>query len=123
MSRLLPRGRAALVTLAALVLTTGLTGCMKMGPIVDYHDELESGLQDALVDEWAETCAPRELALAQSHFTFAKLEFYQGDDRRAEEHLLVARENLALALEAAERCRPRDRDGDCLLYTSDAADE
>lgn len=101
------------------LLLLGLSGCAKMGPIVDYHDEIEDGIRQAMVDEWAETCAPRELALAQSNFTFAKLEFEQGDDRRAEAHLLIARTNIQAALEAAEACRPKDRDEDGILDEDD----
>lgn len=102
-----------------LPLLIGLAGCVKVGPIVDHHDEIDAGIQQALIDEWAETCAPRELALAQSNFTFAKLEFRQGDDRRAEEHLLIAVENIRAALEAAEACRPKDRDEDGILDEDD----
>jgi outer membrane protein OmpA-like peptidoglycan-associated protein len=105
---------------ASLLTLLVLAACTKMGPLVDYHDEIDGGIQQAMVDEWAETCAPRELAMAQSHFTFAQLEFRQGDDRRAEEHLLIARKNIIAALEAAEACRPHDRDGDGILDGQDA---
>ena len=97
------------------LLLMGLTGCVKMGPLVDYHDEIDAGIRQAMLDEWAERCAPRELALAQSHFEFALLEFQQGDDRRAEDHLVFARENIRTALDAAEECRPKDRDQDGIL--------
>ncbi len=92
-----------------------LEGCVKVGDLPDYHQEVAAGLQEAAVDQWTQECAPRELALAQSNQAFAELEFEQGNDRRAEEHLLIARTNIALALEAAERCRPKDRDGDGIL--------
>ena len=92
-----------------------LASCVKVGDLASYYAEVDEGLEQATIDRWAEECAPRELALAQSNQAFAALEFEQGNDRRAEEHLLIARTNVALALEAAERCRPQDRDGDGIL--------
>jgi OOP family OmpA-OmpF porin len=92
-----------------------LSGCVKVTDLPEHHRVVADGLQEAGVDRWAEQCAPRELALAQSNQAFAELEFEQGNDRRAEEHLLIARTNIAIALEAAERCRPKDRDGDGIL--------
>ncbi|MFT5679849.1 MAG: outer membrane protein OmpA-like peptidoglycan-associated protein [Myxococcota bacterium] len=104
----------------SLLVAALLSGCVKVGDLADYHQEVDAGIQEAAVDQWAQECAPRELALAQSNQAFAELEFDQGSDRRAEEHLLIARTNIALALEAAERCRPKDRDGDGIL---DGVDE
>lgn len=92
-----------------------LAGCVKVGPLPEHHSEVAAGLQEASIDKWTEQCAPRELALAQANQAFAELEFEQGNDRRAEEHLLIARTNIALALEASARCRPQDRDGDGIL--------
>jgi len=45
----------------------------------------------------AYTCAPRELALAQSHLRFARLEIRQGMGSRAQYHYEIAMENLNLA--------------------------
>jgi OOP family OmpA-OmpF porin len=71
-------------------------------------------------------CAPRELAMAESHARFAELELAQGSLVRADEHLAIAVPNAhaALDLSPAERCtdrpvvvakpvpKPGDRDGD-----------
>jgi outer membrane protein OmpA-like peptidoglycan-associated protein len=97
-----------------------LFACKKPGPLQQYHAEIQTGLQGTAVDEWAERCAPRELALAQTHREFAELEFQQGDTRRAEEHLLIARENVGIALRKAEVCRPKDRDKDGIFDHLDA---
>ncbi len=63
----------------------------------------------------AERCAPRELALAESHLRFAQIELDQGFPSAAEKHLLVAAPNAraALALSPADICvLVNDRDGD-----------
>lgn len=63
----------------------------------------------------AERCAPRELALAESHLRFAQLELDQGFPSAAEKHLLTAAPNAraALALSPPEICVVvNDRDGD-----------
>jgi len=71
-------------------------------------------------------CAPRELAMAESHTRFAELELSQGSIVRADEHLSIAIPNAhaALDLSPPERCsdrpvviakpppKPGDRDGD-----------
>jgi outer membrane protein OmpA-like peptidoglycan-associated protein len=66
-------------------------------------------------------CAPRELAIAEAHAQFAKIELEQGFLSRAEHHLAIALPNAHAALENSppERCtdrpvapRPGDRDGD-----------
>ena len=105
--------------LLSLFVVFSLSGCVKVRSLPEHHQTVAEGLSEASIDRWAEECAPRELALAQSNQAFAELEFEQGNDRRAEEHLLIARTNVALALEAAERCRPKDRDGDGILDGDD----
>lgn len=71
-------------------------------------------------------CAPRELAMAEAHAEFARIELEQGFLGRAEEHLAIAVPNAHAALEnsPAEKCtdrkiavakpkpKPGDRDGD-----------
>lgn len=103
------------MTRSSALIAALLAGCVKVGALPDHHSEVAAGLQEASIDKWTEQCAPRELALAKANQTFAELEFEQGNDRRAEEHLLIARTNIALALEAAAQCRPQDRDGDGIL--------
>lgn len=112
--RLFPGRRWSLLVLLAV------GGCARIPHLPDYDVEISAGLTLADVDAWAETCAPRELALARAHHAFSRVEFRQGDARRAEEHLLIAQENIRAALEAAEACRPKDRDGDGVLDADDA---
>ena len=104
-----------IILLAALV-----AGCVKTGPLADYYAEVLADMEAAQVDEWARVCAPEEFALANAHKEFAELEFQQGDTRRAEQHLLLARTNVRTAVEKAEACRPHDRDGDGIMDGDDA---
>ena len=107
------------MTRVALLWVLSLVGCATIGPIGQMHADVVNGLTQADVDEWAEQCAPRELALARSHSAFAELEFEQGDARRAQEHLEIATVNIAIALEKADACRPKDRDGDGFMDNED----
>src|SRR5262245_44623536 len=78
-------------------------------------------------DKGAYKCAPRELALAETHLEFASIELDQGDYFRARDHLQIADENARLAyrISASERCargpapKVGDRDGDGLLDNVD----
>jgi outer membrane protein OmpA-like peptidoglycan-associated protein len=78
----------------------------------------------------AKRCAPRELALAQSHTTFATVELDQANLFRAEDHLIIARANAQAAydLSPPSKCSergfvlepaPGDRDGDGYPDSSD----
>jgi OOP family OmpA-OmpF porin len=68
----------------------------------------------------AQTCAPIELALAESHNDFAGVELDEGDYYRAQQELAVAERNAHEALRKSPRGRcgqlaakgPGDRDGD-----------
>jgi outer membrane protein OmpA-like peptidoglycan-associated protein len=81
-------------------------------------------------DKGAYSCAPGELALAESHVEFAEQELDQGDYFRAKDHLRIADWNAreALRLTSSGACgrpapappRPGDGDGDGLV---DAADK
>ncbi len=106
-----PRWLVAFPLIAAALLPS----CKKAGPLREYHEEVLTGLKQSDADEWAEKCAPRELALARSHQAFAEIEFQQGDERRAEQHLEIARTNIAIALQKAEVCRPHDKDSDGVM--------
>jgi len=70
----------------------------------------------------ADRCAPRELALAESHLHFATIELEQGFPSAAENHLLIAAPNAkaALFLSPPDICILReDRDGDGLVDSVD----
>ncbi len=100
-----------------------LGSCAARGPLQEDYATLVQGVEDAAIDEYAERCAPRELALAHTHKDFTELEFDQGDARRAEQHLDIATTNIAIALEKAEACRPKDKDGDGLMDHEDQCPE
>ena len=100
----------------------------------------ENGRLNGLVNTIAQAkangalrCAPRELALAETHSEFAKMELEQGFLSRAQEDLAIAVPNAhaALALSPPEKCtdrpiviatvkKPGDRDGDGFLDPEDS---
>jgi len=100
------------LSLGAMLLVGLLAGCAKPAPVQDWDAQLTKDLEFSRSDRWAMQCAPSELAMAETHQSFAMLEFEQGDAREAERHLSIARENMAIALDKADQCRPKDRDGD-----------
>ena len=78
------------------------------------HAALKGTLTEMDKDKWAQECAPRETAMAKSHADFVLTEFEQGDVRRATEHMILAQTNASAAVEKADACRPKDRDGDAI---------
>ena len=92
----------------------GWVGCIQATKLPAEHNALNAQLDEMAQDKWAEECAPRETAMANSHAEFLVLEFQQGDVRRASEHMNIARENAAIAVAKADECRPKDRDGDAI---------
>jgi outer membrane protein OmpA-like peptidoglycan-associated protein len=84
------------------------------------------GVIKAARDAGAYRCAPRELAIAESHVDFAERDLDQGDYFRAKDHLQVADSNArqALRLSPPERCQQSratsgDSDGDGVPDRSD----
>lgn len=98
--------------LGALLLVGLLAGCAKPAPVQDWDAQLQRDLEFARSDRWAMQCAPSQLAMVETHHSFAMLEFEQGDSREAERHLSIARNNMIITLGKAEQCRPKDLDGD-----------
>lgn len=94
------------------VLAGLLTACAKPAPVQDWDKQMGSDIEFARSDQWAMQCAPSQLAMAETHHSFAQLEFEQGDAREAERHLAIARESMAAALDRADQCRPKDADAD-----------
>lgn len=89
--------------------------CMKPANLAESYAAVVADLEATKIDEYAQECAPLELALANAHKEFAELEFEQGDARRAEQHLALAVTNAREAVALADACRPHDRDGDGIL--------
>lgn len=69
-------------------------------------------------------CAPRELAMAESHLDFLRSELDQGNAVRATAHRNVAKQSLATVLQRSKGCHiasgPSDRDGDGVPDSEDA---
>lgn len=104
---------------ATWLLSAGLS--LLVSACVDGHvlngriDGLTKVAADAKLNG-AARCAPRELALAESHLRFARIELAQGFPSAAEKHLLIAAPNAhaAFALSPPDVCvliLDRDRDG------------
>jgi outer membrane protein OmpA-like peptidoglycan-associated protein len=96
---------------SALVLVALVAGCTNPRLVAGSLQKTQASLVRAN-EIHARACAPRELAQATSNLAFARLEFTQGDVRRASEHLALAQAAAALALEVAGPCGTADRDGD-----------
>lgn len=103
-----------------------LVGCASQTLLATQYNQLT---QDLTAAHALTNCAPRDLALADSHYDFVRLEFQQGDTRRAQEHLEIAQAHVKVAqacagreLASAEPVReptPTDRDGDGVLDKDD----
>ncbi len=132
MRRIIPpfTGRSVILgTLAAagMAAASCAAGTRLRGQLDAVRDKFEQAERNG-----AYNCAPRELALAQSHHRFALLELGEGYLSRAEMHYGVAVRNAAAALELSppDRCAPRgavivepdciDRDGDGICHDADA---
>lgn len=103
-----------------------LVGCGAQTLLASNYAALTQELQGA---HGRTNCAPRDLAIADSNYAFAQLEFKEGDTRRAQEHVEVARQHAAIAaacpaVEVATAAPPPpadgDRDGDGLKDSEDA---
>jgi len=67
-----------------------------------------AGLRDDVIKaekNGAKRCAPRELAMAESHLSFAATELDQGQVSNAEHHLAIAEENAHAALAESPEAR------------------
>jgi outer membrane protein OmpA-like peptidoglycan-associated protein len=106
-------GRAQRWTaLALLVAATGLVGCA--GADLDARASVLRGTLRRARKAGAYQCAPRELAVAESHAEFAERALEAGDYFGAKSHLAVADASAqrAIAASAPDRCQADDRDHD-----------
>lgn len=95
-----------------LALLTGVAACAPS--LVERRvDELRAVVTEA-ERRGAASCAPVELALSSVHLEFAQLELRQGDEPRAERHLILAEPNGKAALR-------RTKEGDCQASAQSAA--
>jgi outer membrane protein OmpA-like peptidoglycan-associated protein len=118
--------RSPLVVALAL-----LAGCASQALLASDYQTLTQTISDA---HKRQNCAPKDLAMADAHFEFAKLEFEQGNTRRATEHIGISREHAKIAAACAAidapkpqpkvvapppPPKPSDADGDGVLDSDD----
>jgi len=114
------RARGLLAALAVLALV--LVGCAQAQSMRGRIQGL-SQIADEAEKNGARRCAPRELALAQSHLRFATTKLDQGELSAAADHVAQAEPNARAArdLSPADKCtdsapkpqpKPGDKDGD-----------
>ena len=114
------RARAGVYLLAVVVVAGATGGCAGM-QLKSNVREVRAIAKEAR-DRGAYKCAPRELALAETHAEFAAHELDQGDYFRARDHIRIADTNAREAYNLALRCAPRppgDRDHDGILDNVD----
>ncbi len=127
----------ALGAAGCLVVFATLLSCAEApllrGQIAGLHDDVVKAEKNG-----ARRCAPRELAMAQSHLAFAATELDQGEVSNAAHHLAIAEQNAhaALAESPEARCvehaappppepeapvvvEDKDTDGDHILDSKD----
>ncbi len=104
------------------LLLWALSACVNVDTLQRDFAEAERVLQAAGNLDAAE-CTPREMAMAEANLEFTKLEFEQGEPRRAREHLDLALQNGQYALSQAPRCIPLDSDGDGIVDEQDLCPE
>lgn len=93
-----------ILVLAAVGLS--LSGCAaNLADLRAQHYGLEAQIAEART-KGAEECAPVALAKAESAWSFAAIEFREGDVDRAEQHLGDGRTYLGVALVALKDCKP-----------------
>jgi len=121
--------RALRLVLLILLVGLGLGACAAAPKLRGQIEGLEEITEQA-ERNGAVRCAPRELAMAQSHLKFARIEMKQGYLSKASKHLWIAEPNAnaALFLSPPQYCtdrgfveaKPGDRDGDGYLDPDDS---
>ncbi|MGZ3448194.1 MAG: OmpA family protein [Polyangiales bacterium] len=113
--------KRALLVFASMVLFSCAGPAQQAGRLTGLDQTIEQAKANGAL-----RCSPRELALAESHAKFARIELEQGFISRADEHLAIAIPNAHAALDNSppEKCtdrkivaakpkpKPGDRDGD-----------
>jgi OmpA-OmpF porin, OOP family len=118
------------LSLLLMVLMAIAGGCAQAPKLRGQIAGLEK-LAEQAERNGAVRCAPRELAMAQSHLKFAKIELEQGFVSKAQKHIWQAEPNAHAAnfLSPPQYCaergfvdmaRPGDRDGDGYLDPEDS---
>jgi OOP family OmpA-OmpF porin len=98
-----------------------LSGCIVPLQVQQQMDSTRATLV-AAHEMYAPLCAPSDLALAQSNLDFTRIELHEGELRRAAEHLLLAEQHAAKALEISKPCGGVDQDKDTVPDIVDLCD-
>jgi outer membrane protein OmpA-like peptidoglycan-associated protein len=85
----------------SLLLTLAVAGCASQTSLAERYADLERDVQSIHA---LSNCAPRDLALADANYEFARIEFDQGNTRRASEHIEEARRHVQIV----RGCAPLD---------------
>jgi OOP family OmpA-OmpF porin len=113
------RSGGALGTFAlGLALALAAVGCVTSGEVTKTTEELNEAVRGAKVPAYY--CAPKDLALAEAHIEFARVESSLGNTIDAADHLELAKKHTAAvtAVKGQKGCCP-DRDGDLLCDADD----
>jgi OOP family OmpA-OmpF porin len=121
---MMSRRRASPLAVCALGVAWLIAGCAGVQVGADVK-QVRAIIKEARA-AGAYRCAPRELAMAETHSDFVESELDQGDYFRAREHLQIADENARAAYRLAQRCEAKkapappkpkigDKDGDGIL--------
>ncbi len=102
---------------AVLALATwNVMGCASQATLAQQYVDLERDIQTV---HTLSNCAPRDLALADANYEFARVEFDQGNTRRASEHIAVARKHVVIVQQCpplkqapVPKAVPKNGDGD-----------
>jgi OOP family OmpA-OmpF porin len=102
-----------------------------VGPGIQVQADVVRSDIDKARKSGAYQCAPKELALAETHADFAENELAEGDFMRARQHIDLAVTSANAALANSKECAPKrvliktktDKDGDGILDDVDACPE
>lgn len=123
----MPRRPGTSLPVGGLAWIVLVSGCATQASLATDYATLEHDIQTV---HKLSNCAPRDLALADANYEFARIEFDEGDTRRAGQHIATARQHVAIV----QNCAPipvapvkpppppkaGDQDGDSVVDTDDA---
>ena len=98
-------------------------GMLKNADFLRLRNEEVKAKQEEIAAKGGPKCGLKELALAESHQSFALDEIETSDWTLVRNHLDEGEEQRTLALEKTEACNPPDMDGDGILDNVDACPE
>ncbi|MES2638732.1 MAG: OmpA family protein [Myxococcota bacterium] len=90
--------------LTALLLLPLATGCASQALLASDFAALQTEIAAA---HQTTNCAPKDLAIADANLEFVKIEFEQGDTRRAAEHVRIGRDHAKIAAACSSAPPPK----------------